>query len=120
MILGQVADGFPWVSAEIAGIEGAVRVEVVVDTGFEGDLAVHPRVLHSIGAALVAYRTVLMADGSERDVPHYEVAIVWDGTRRAAEAVALEGRPLVGCGLLKGFLLTVEMTDGGEVRIEEL
>ncbi len=61
-----------------------------------------------------------MADGSRRQKPHYELTLDWNGEPRQTEVMALEGNPLLGGALLRGFLLQAEMTDGGEVLIESL
>lgn len=40
MILGHVRDGFPRIVLDLTGLRGVMRVEFLLDTGFEGELAV--------------------------------------------------------------------------------
>lgn len=120
MILGHVRDRFPRVVVSLEGIDGPVDIEFVVDTGFDGDITLPPPLLSRFDEPVVSYVRVVMADGSVRRVPAYEIQIDWDGERRTIEAVRLEGRPLLGAVLLEGCNLQAEMVEGGEVYIEPI
>lgn len=65
---------------------------------------------------------ISLADGGIRNVDAYIIPIMRDGKLEQVEALCLgnTGSPLVGVDLLKGNLVTMEMTDGGEVTIEPI
>ena len=48
----------------------------------------------------------------------YEAEILWDGRKRPLRVLALDGDPLIGTALLKGYNLEVEFEVGGAVTLE--
>lgn len=121
MLQGHVRDDAPYVTLSLPGRGGSVlSVEFVVDTGFNGELALPGAVIGQLEASFLFEQDVLMADGTRRRRPHYELTLDWDGEPRLTEAMALEGNPLLGGAPLRGFLFQAEMIDGGEVVIESL
>jgi clan AA aspartic protease len=120
MMLGHVRQRFPRITLRLQGQDQPIDVEFVVDTGFEGDLTVPPNLIARLDAPLVSFESVRMADDSERRVASHEVTVTWDNELRIVELLALDGRPLLGTILLDGYLLSAEMTEGGEVRVDLL
>ena len=120
MITGHVRDDLPRVRLTVSTSWRTVPVEFVVDTGFDGELALPPHLLQDLSATFTWDRPILLADFSERIVAHCLARVEWLEDARETEIMALEGRPLLGNGLLRGTLLQVEMRDGGEVVIEPL
>ena len=120
MILGHVRDNLPRLMVTLQGHEGPVNIEFIVDTAFEGDLALPLSVLNRIQTTFDGDRRVRLADGTFRRRPHFEVSIEWEGEERLAEVVLMENEPLLGVELMEGYLLQVEITDGGEVSLEPL
>ena len=120
MILGHVRDRFPRLTLTLPGHNGPVNVEFIVDTGFEGELALPGHLLTHMAVSDASSRPVLLADGTRRERPFYKVMFEWQDEARMAEVVALEGNPLLGVELLEGSLLQAEMADGGEVSVEPL
>jgi clan AA aspartic protease len=118
VILGRVRDGFPRVTFEFVGREEPVLVELVLDTGFDGDIALPPLILSKVAAEFQGERTVLMADRTPRRTAYYDVMVEWDGEHRTIEAMMVDGRPLLGNDALRGTSINIEMVDGGEVSIE--
>ena len=118
MIIGHVRDKLPRVILTLAGREERVQVEFVVDTGFDGALAVPPSVLNVLDATFVARQAVQLAGKVVRRTAYYSVEIEWDGASRLVEAMLVDGRPLMGYEVMEGGLLQIEMTDGGEVSID--
>lgn len=59
----------------------------------------------------------MLGDGSESICDLFELAIQWDGAVRTIEVEAAETIPLVGMGLLDGFILKIDAAPGGEVII---
>jgi len=120
MLHGHVRDSIPYVTPSLPGHDCLLMFEFVIDTGFNGDLAVPAAILRQLDAAFSFEKDVLMADGSRRRCPYYEIILDWNDATRLTEVMVLEGNPLLGGDLLEGFLSQVEMTAGGQVLIEPL
>ena len=117
---GRVQDDLPRVRLDLHGFNGSVTVEFVIDTGFDGELALPASLLVRINSAFIGERYVYMADMSLRLVKHYRAMLDWQDEERVVEIMELDGRPLVGTLFLRGNLIQIEMEDGGEVLIEPL
>ncbi len=120
MIYGHVRDNFPYVMLTLPGQDGPLAVELLVDTGFDSDLALPSALVRRLEATFAYEKEVRMADGSVRRRPHYEILLDWNEEPLLTQILVLEGVPLMGGTLLTNFLLQVEMQDGGEVSIEPL
>ena len=120
MILGIVRGNSPRVRLPLPGLTGPIMVELVVDTGFEGDLALPPSLLRRLEVTPLERRLALMPDGREEEVYAYEAEMEWDDEPRLVEVLELEGRPLLGVLLLNTSHLHVEGNEGGEIIIEPL
>jgi clan AA aspartic protease len=120
MILGHVRDNLPRVTLSLPGVTGQVFIEFVVDTGFDGELALPSHLVRQLEATFQGDKPILLADSFARALPSFEVTLEWEDDSRPTEILALEGVPLLGSVLLAGSLLQAEMTDGGEVSIEPL
>jgi clan AA aspartic protease len=94
-----------------------VEVVAVIDTGYSGTLSLPASVITSLALSPLAARTVRLADQSTRSLNTYEAEVLWVGQRRALRVLELDGDPLIGTALLKGFQLAVEFVDGGSVAI---
>ena len=117
---GHVRDRFARLMLALPSRDGVANVEFVVDTGFDGELALPSGLLTTLDAAYAGDRPLLLADGSVRRHPFYQVIMEWDEEERIIEVIALDGNPLLGVELLEGNLFQSEMTDGGEVTVEPL
>ena len=118
MILGRVQDKFPRVVLPVSGLEETIRVEFIVDTGFDGALAVPANILRFFDSIYIGNRTIFLADKTPREGAYYHVFVEWEGEPRTMEATLMEGRPLLGYEAMEGGLLQVEVSDGGEVSID--
>ena len=99
---------------------GVHRFEVVVDTGFRGDLSLLPYQIQDLGLQPSLPIDMVLATGLEVVVSSYEGTALWRGERRHIRILEADGTPLVGIGLLWNSLLTAEMTDYGAVTIGPL
>jgi len=61
-----------------------------------------------------------LADDSEVFFDIYEARVLWDGRVRRIRVHVLEGDPLVGMALLRGFELKMQVRSRGVVRIKRL
>ena len=120
MILGYVRDYLPRVVITLPGLNGPLSVELIVDTGFDGDLSMPGGPLAQLHASFSMERIIRLADGSKRRRPYYDILLDWDGEERVTEVTVLENDPLLGALLLDGFNLQIEMTTGGVVQIDRL
>ena len=125
MTVGTFRNGHPRVVLTLPGREGPFDVEFIVDTGFEGDLALPAELARRLDAPPGGPRIRALADGSRVRCTVYEVwsdeiAMEWEPDARLIEILVLEGNPLVGMQLLNDRHLHVEVTEGGEVLIEPI
>ena len=120
MILGHVRDNLPRVMLALPGYDGPVNVEFVVDTAFEGDLALPQSILDHVESVFRGNRLVRLADGSLRYRDYYEIVLEWEEEERLTEVALMDNEPLLGVELMAGYLLQVELEDGGEVSLEPL
>jgi clan AA aspartic protease len=97
-----------------------LTVGAVIDTGFSGYLSLPPATIGTLRLAYSTSRAFSLGDNTPVSFDLYEATVEWDGKERDILVLASEAQPLVGMSLLKGFRLTVDAVDGGEVRIEAL
>ncbi len=68
---------------------------------------------------LLSSRAFYLADNQEVDFATYAAIVEWNGAEQGVVAIASDGPPTIGMGLLYGYRLTVDVVDGGAVVIEE-
>jgi clan AA aspartic protease len=95
------------------------EVEDSVDTGFTGSLCLPLDIVRSLSAPFVGRGVAVLADGSTVETSYHRVRVLWHGRERAIQALVTKGGPLVGMTLLRGSVLTIAVSPGGEVTIEE-
>ncbi len=120
MILGQVRRRFPRVMLTLPGQAGPLEVEFVVDTAFNGDLAVPSEIARRLDAQPLGRRGLSLADGSLFVSRAVEIGLDWQGETRLTEVLILDGSPLLGAVLMEGFHLGADMEAGGDVSLEPL
>jgi clan AA aspartic protease len=121
MTIGHVtADGHPQIQIIVEGSDDETHaVEALLDTGFNGGLALPAERIAALGLKRRGQVTAVLASGEERNVPTYRATVQVGGTRHSA-VVAEAGEPLVGMALLRGFELRIQCIDGGQVDLEHL
>lgn len=122
MIEGIFRADEPTIVLTLAGRTGRKRIPFLVDTGFQGSLALSEDVLREIGAEFVTRGDYQLADGSPREFTHYLVAVeeAQDMDRQTFHAIAKDGSFLLGLDFMREHLLQVEVTEGGAVVVEPL
>lgn len=120
MIVGEYRDHAPRIPLTVSGTLGTVEVEFVLDTGFEGEVVLPVGIFRSVGGMRKGSQVRLLADGSSIECEVCYVFVEWDGKLRQAEALILEGNPLLGIELFENCHLDMETIEGGEVLIEPL
>lgn len=93
------------------------NVDVVVDTGFDGTLAISSDDVTALGLKRFTSIRGTLADGSTLTLPLYKVELLWLGRWRLVYATTLGNERLLGMGILDGHRLTLHVTLGGAVEI---
>jgi clan AA aspartic protease len=97
-----------------------VRVEAVIDTGFNGFLTLPARLIADLALPFATATRAVLGDGSRVDVDVFEGIVLWDNRERDVAVLAAEGGVLVGMSMLSGYRLTLDVEDGGSVLVEAL
>jgi len=93
-------------------------VQAVIDTGFDGFLAVPPDLAARLQLPFGVTRFYELGDGSTAQFDIHRATVLWDGQERNVEALVTDGGALVGMAMLRGYHLFVDVIDGGDVLIE--
>lgn len=111
------SDRFPYIGLRVEIRGHSHEIEALIDTGFDGFLAVPPGVL-GYGEPPDDYQSWAMADGTLVVAPLY-LGTVHLGSLASVPAVitVLGGEPLVGRGVTDRFLLTLD--HGERVIVDE-
>jgi len=89
--------------------QSARKLDVWVDTAFDGELVVSRHIIQELGLAQSAAVEATLADGTKVVLETFACVLEWFEARQTVEVVANEGRlPLLGIGLLKDRKLTVD------------
>ncbi len=118
MVLGHVRDYMPRVSLMLPGVSGPVSVEFILDTGFDGELALPPSLLPQLDAAFFRERRLQVADGRIITRIAYVIDLEWNEELRQTEIMVLENAPLLGAILLDLSHVDLDMRSGSEVLVE--
>ena len=97
---------------------GPVTVEFILDTGFEGDLALPSNLLRQLDVQPLFLSLRALGDGTLVEWPVYQIELEWNEVPRTVDILALEHNPLLGTMLLEGCHLDIDLTENGEVVIE--
>lgn len=120
MMTGTVLDNRAYVTLLLSGLGGQGNVEFALDTGFTGVTTLPPAVCKALALPLARYQPSFLADSSSILLEVYIATLQWDGEERDVEVLALEGAPLIGMTLLKGYEVRMQVMDGGLVTIERM
>lgn len=121
MIKGGVIDREATVEIELsASARSPLRIEAVIDTGYSGYLTLPGRLLAGLGLAFAGHRSGTLADGSTVVLDVYLGQLIWHRQQKEVLVAQAAGIPLIGMSLLDGSRLTIDVTDGGMVTIDEL
>jgi clan AA aspartic protease len=119
MIVGVVnGSNEPVLQLDLVGNNGQRQsVELIVDTGFTGFMALPLAVVRALGWPWCGRALAVMADGRDEICDVYEGTIVWDAQMRRVETEAVDAKPLLGMALLRGHDLHIQALPGGRVTI---
>ena len=121
MLTGRIRNRQVWLTVEILNNSGRhLPVEVVLDTGFEGELALLIPVIRQLGLQEYDYGFAEQSDGSFTRVAIYRATVLWDGQRRRIDVIESGSEPLLGMELLLGSRVVLDVHEGGPVTITAL
>jgi clan AA aspartic protease len=122
MITGVVSANLePTIPLVVHDVTGQSHpLEAVIDTSFDGFLALPSALITSLGLPWLCSLQGLLADGTVHNFDAYVATITWDGQGRTVEAEAVNAQPLVGMSMLVGHELRMRVVVGGTVTIEAL
>ena len=122
MLTGTVSDDLQaWVAIEILAPDGQPRpVEAVLDTGFNGELALPAAAIRQMDLSMGIRRPAVTATGDRVSLTTYRGTVLWYGQLRSIQVVEADSEPLVGMELLLDSRVTLDVRDGGAVTIDSL
>lgn len=121
MITGKIVNNQEaTIELEVAGVVHPQKIEVVVDTGFTGELMLPGDLIEILGLPRVGEIRIILGDGSQADLDMYLAVIVWRDEKRIVQTLRTDGKPLIGMSLLYGNRLILDIVTDGTVTIENL
>ena len=121
MLTGTVNDLQAWLTVEVLTIGGQyLSVEALLDTGFNGGLALPTSVIPQLDLVPRGNRYGYLALGEEFQLPTWRGTVLWNGRPRSVEIVETDSEPLLGMDLLRGNRITIEVREGGAVTVDAL
>ena len=122
MLTGMVSDDLQaWIAIEILAPNGQPRrIEAVLDTGFNGELALPATTIRQLGLPEDIRRPAVTATGARVSLTTYRGTVLWYGQLRSIQVVEADSEPLLGMELLLGSRVTLDVREGGPVTIDAL
>ena len=96
------------------------RLEIPIDTGFEGHLMLPRRIIHRLGMVLERRVTMTLADEQDSVFERYLTEVLWFGRPLTVRVLASENQSLIGRYLLAESRIEIDLTPGGAVTITEI
>jgi clan AA aspartic protease len=92
-------------------------IEVVVDTGFTGDLTLRAGEIAALGLPQLGELPTVLADGTVLTTDIHDAILHWDDVPIQVGIQAVETQPLLGTRLLRGHELKAQFVPGGAITI---
>jgi clan AA aspartic protease len=93
----------------VKGLRKSLRVDPVIDTGFDGDLCLPVKMAIQLGLELYGESAVEFADGSKKNELVFLGAVIWQDQERAARIFLTNSQDaLIGSGLMQGQKLAID------------
>jgi clan AA aspartic protease len=97
-----------------------LNVDVIVDSGFNGSLALPAATIAALGLAPRSGGRAVLADGSVIQLNTYAAELSWDGVWIPVILLVVGDEALLGMELLSGHELRIAVVPGGSVEITRL
>ncbi len=95
-------------------------LDAVIDTGFNGQLALPEETVRSLGLVLDRFRRVTPAIGGARVVASGYVQLRWEDAAIPARVIQAGTEPLLGMALLLNHRITIDAVPDGPVTISPI
>ena len=107
------------VSVEVQDSEGQLhQFRCILDTGFDGYITLPAASIRQLGLPLIGRRATDFLDSYSANLPMYDGIVYWHGQPVEVTVLETQRESVIGMALLENSTLTVQVWDGGEVRIE--
>jgi predicted aspartyl protease len=118
-VIGKVtAGGEARVPLIVRSGEGTEReIEAIVDTGFNGVLALPAPRIEALRLSLVGRERMLLASGDLHFARTYRAFVELEGQVYSVRVIE-GGEPLIGMALIWGYDLHIQCVDGGQVSLD--
>ena len=125
MIQGKVdGSGRPIIPIQISLRGGGYReIEAMVDTGFNGDLALPNSIFKLLRSSMAKPHPTTLVGGTVEEFPRVLTRAKLDGDSQQVFALDVGEKweiPLIGFRLLKGYSIYIEARPDGKVEISPL
>ena len=121
MIVGRITNNQEAIiELEIVGLNRREKIEVVVDTGFDGYLTLPGDLINRLGLRRAGRRYAILGDGNTVALELYRTKVLWHGEEREVPVLRTDGGPLVGMALLEGNRVILDVVTDGDVKIDIL
>jgi clan AA aspartic protease len=112
----------PFIPVIVLGEKSGVskELQVAVDTGFNGWLALPNETIEELGLDFLGARPSVQADGQERNFNIFRGVVLWHGEEKRILVLEKGGTPLLGTSLLEQSNLTIDVIAHGDVTISQL
>ena len=122
MLTGYVtSDNEAILPIALLGSEGRiVRVEAMIDTGYNGFLTLPKTAIQELDLSFVGPTRAALGDGNEVNMDLFLGVIQWEGSPRDVLVLETEGGTLVGMALLGGCRVIMDVEEDGVVSVESL
>ena len=97
-----------------------VKIEFVIDTGFEGALTLPPAAVEALGLPFLQEMNANLANDISVRTDVHVATIVWNEREVDVTVLAMGRRPLLGTALLEGSEFKAQFVDGGLVEIAKV
>ena len=94
------------------------RVQCVLDTGFDRDIALPLVAIERLGLAPAETVSVTLANSTRVLMRRYSTRVSWQGQLIEVDVLETNGESAIGMALLENSVVTPQVWDGGDVLIE--
>ena len=91
----------------------------VLDTGYDGDLALPSREIDRLALVPSDELLVILGNGDHELMQVYDTFASWHEQLIAVDVLRTDNESVIGTALLENNTLTIQAWDGGDVLIEE-
>lgn len=117
MIVGEIDANFEArVTLSLIHKERSLDLQFLVDSGFNGYLAVPQSAVNQLSLPLATVQRGATADGRVSYFDTVDVGVIWDDQTKVIRAQVLD-EPLIGTRMLRGHDLQARWEVGGNFRL---